>query len=363
MSDTRAIPPFPDEPHRHDESAATTPAYDAPPPPPRRRRGGLAAAAARHGPRGRRGRLRRRGGVRRRCRATSSTAFGSPDRQTSQVVDTGDQPATDGSASRWPRRCSPRWCASWSTAREGEGSGSGIILSSDGQILTNAHVVEGAGEGAELTVSFNDGSHAPATVIGVDTLTDTAVIQAEGVDGLTPATIGTSGNVDVGQDVVAVGSPFGLDATVTTGIVSALDRPVNVGSDSEGNATVYPAIQTDAAINPGNSGGPLVDMNGNVVGINSSIRTSGIHRRRQRRLDRPRLRDPDRRGHADRRPDRRRRDPDPRPDRRLGPRRPVQRRRRGGPRRRGRRRGDPGLRSRRRGPAGRRRHHRRSATS
>ena len=101
------------------------------------------------------------------------------------------------------------------------------------------------------------------------------MIQAEGVDGLTPATIGTSGNVDVGQDVVAIGSPFGLDATVTSGIVSALDRPVNVGSDADGNATVYPAIQTDAAMNPGNSGGPLVDREGNVIGINSSIRTSG----------------------------------------------------------------------------------------
>ena len=99
------------------------------------------------------------------------------------------------------------------------------------------------------------------------------MIQAEGVSGLTAATIGQSANLDVGQDVVAVGSPFGLDATVTSGIVSALDRPVNVGSDSEGNATTYPAIQTDAAINPGNSGGPLVDMTGAVVGINSSIRT------------------------------------------------------------------------------------------
>ena len=190
-------------------------------------------------------------------------------------MDTGDQPATDGSVESVANQVLPSVVRIAVDGPEGEGSGSGIILSSDGQILTNAHVVEGAGEGAELTVSFNDGSHAPATVVGVDTLTDTAVIQAEDVDGLTPATIGTSGNVDVGQDVVAIGSPFGLDATVTTGIVSALDRPVNVGSDSEGNATVYPAIQTDAAINPGNSGGPLVDMEGDVVGINSSIRTSG----------------------------------------------------------------------------------------
>lgn len=159
--------------------------------------------------------------------------------------------------------------------RSGSGSGSGIVLSEDGRILTNAHVVDGAGEGGRLRVSFSDGSSAEATVLGVDTLTDTAVIRAEDVDGLTPATIGESSALKVGQQVVAIGSPFGLDATVTSGIVSALDRPVNVSSDAQGNSTTYPAIQTDAAINPGNSGGPLVDMNGLVVGINSSIRTTG----------------------------------------------------------------------------------------
>ena len=111
-------------------------------------------------------------------------------------------------------------------------------------------------------------------MLGTDPLTDTAVIQAEGVSGLTAATIGKSANLDVGQGVVAIGSPFGLDSTVTSGIVSALNRPVNVGSDDQGNSTTYPAIQTDAAINPGNSGGPLVDMTGSVVGINSSIRTA-----------------------------------------------------------------------------------------
>jgi putative serine protease PepD len=111
-------------------------------------------------------------------------------------------------------------------------------------------------------------------VLGTDPLTDTAVIKADGVSGLTPATIGKSANLDVGQEVVAFGAPFGLDSTVTSGIVSALDRPVNVGTDTQGNSTTYPAIQTDAAINPGNSGGPLTDMTGAVVGINSSIRTA-----------------------------------------------------------------------------------------
>jgi len=158
---------------------------------------------------------------------------------------------------------------------QGEGSGSGIIISSDGQILTNNHVVEVAGQGGEISVNFNDGSAKKATVVGTDPLTDLAVIKAEGASGLQPATIGRS-KVDVGENVVAIGSPFGLEATVTSGIVSALNRPVSVGNQSgqSGQDTTYPAIQTDAAINPGNSGGPLVDLNGDVIGINSSIRTA-----------------------------------------------------------------------------------------
>jgi putative serine protease PepD len=204
-----------------------------------------------------------------------TSPISSGDRQTAQVVDTGDAPATDGSVEGVANAVLPSVVKIDVLTDQGGGSGSGIILSSDGQILTNNHVVEGAGEGGRITVSFADGSHADATVLGADPLTDTAVIQAEDVSGLTPATMGKSENVDVGQQVVAIGSPFGLDATVTSGIVSALDRPVNVGTDTAGNATVYPAIQTDAAINPGNSGGPLVDMEGHVVGINSSIRSTG----------------------------------------------------------------------------------------
>jgi putative serine protease PepD len=156
----------------------------------------------------------------------------------------------------------------------GVGSGAGIILSQDGKILTNNHVVALGANGGRMSVSFNDGSHAPAKVLGTDPLTDTAVIQAQGVNGLTPATLGHSSSLQVGQGVVAIGSPFGLDATVTSGIVSALNRPVNVGQVSQGNATVYPAIQTDAAINPGNSGGPLVNLSGEVVGIDAAIQTA-----------------------------------------------------------------------------------------
>ena len=205
---------------------------------------------------------------------TSSTgAAGTP--TTSQVVDTPDSPAPQGSVEAVAAKVLPSVVKIDVSGAQGSGSGSGIILSSDGEILTNNHVVALAGNGGSLVVEFNDGTDAKAQVLGTDPLTDTAVIKAEGVSGLTPATIGKSSDLKVGQSVVAIGSPFGLDSTVTSGIVSALDRPVDVGSDGQGNSTTYPAIQTDAAINPGNSGGALVDLNGNVVGINASIRTAG----------------------------------------------------------------------------------------
>jgi putative serine protease PepD len=193
---------------------------------------------------------------------------------TTPVVDQGDTPAAEGSVEAVASSVLPSVVTIRVAGQQGEGSGSGIILSSDGTILTNNHVVEVAEGGGDVRVYFEDGTSAPAEILGTDPLTDTAVIKAEGVTDLPAATIGQSANLDVGQDVVAFGAPFGLDSTVTSGIVSALDRPVNVGSDSEGNSTTYPAIQTDAAINPGNSGGPLVDMSGAVVGINSSIRTA-----------------------------------------------------------------------------------------
>jgi putative serine protease PepD len=178
------------------------------------------------------------------------------------------------------------------TGQSGSGSGSGIVLSKDGEILTNNHVVAGVGDNGSISVSFNDGTTKKATVVGTDPLTDIAVIKVDGASGLVPASLGKSGSLRVGQAVVAVGSPYGLNATVTSGIVSALNRPVSVSSQQDQTpqnpfgqqpgqpqagkdlSTTYPAIQTDAAINPGNSGGPLVDMSGRVVGINSSIRTA-----------------------------------------------------------------------------------------
>lgn len=160
---------------------------------------------------------------------------------------------------------------------EESGSGTGIIISSDGQILTNNHVTAVAGDDGIITVAFADGSYTKATVVGADPKTDLAVIKAEDKTGLTPATLGTSADLEVGQEVVAIGSPFGLESTVTQGIISALNRPVTSsdGSNDPGASNTFPAIQTDAAINPGNSGGPLVDIEGNVIGINSAIKASG----------------------------------------------------------------------------------------
>jgi putative serine protease PepD len=158
----------------------------------------------------------------------------------------------------------------------GSGTGSGVIISSDGQILTNNHVAEAGENGGNLTVTFSDGTTADAEVVGLDPITDLAVIQAQDVSGLTPAELGSSDDLQVGEQVVAIGSPLGLDGTVTTGIVSALDRPVTAGDrQTNGQAATIDAIQTDAPINPGNSGGPLVNMSGQVVGINSAIATTG----------------------------------------------------------------------------------------
>jgi putative serine protease PepD len=166
--------------------------------------------------------------------------------------------------------------------------GSGIVLSPDGALLTNNHVVAAAAKGArdgappgappaamKATVTFSDGRTAPFTVVGSDPTSDIAVVRVQGISGLKPITLGSSANLRVGQPVVAVGSPLGLEGTVTTGIVSALNRPVSTTGESANQNTVLDAIQTDAAINPGNSGGALVNMNGDLIGVNSAIATLG----------------------------------------------------------------------------------------
>ncbi|WP_422745040.1 S1C family serine protease [Mycobacterium sp. WMMD1722] len=161
--------------------------------------------------------------------------------------------------------------------------GSGIVLTSDGLILTNNHVVAAAGgtpntpggQPVKTKVTFYDGRTAGFTVVGTDPSSDIAVVRADDISGLTPITLGSSADLRVGQDVVAIGSPLGLEGTVTTGIISALNRPVAAGGDTKNQNTVLDAIQTDAAINPGNSGGALVNMNGELVGVNSAIATMG----------------------------------------------------------------------------------------
>jgi len=161
------------------------------------------------------------------------------------------------------------------TGQKGSGTGSGIVISKDGVILTNNHVVAEAADGGSLTVSFQDGRTASAKILGRDPGADVAVIKVDGVDSLVPAQLGSSSSLKVGQQVVAIGSPLGLSGTVTSGIVSALNRPVVSGEQGSSATSVLNAIQTDAAVNPGNSGGALVDMAGRVVGINSAIASLG----------------------------------------------------------------------------------------
>src|SRR4051794_2175529 len=160
--------------------------------------------------------------------------------------------------------------------RQGSGgdTGSGIVISQSGYILTNNHVVEPALNGGKLSVVFHDKHSVHGEIVGRDRVSDLAVVRVRGVRGLQPALLGSSSAVAVGDPVIAVGSPLGLAGTVTSGIISALDRPVEAGSvDGTSTDDVIDAIQTDAAINPGNSGGPLVDGAGAVIGVNSAIAT------------------------------------------------------------------------------------------
>ena len=182
---------------------------------------------------------------------------------------------------------------------DGEVQGSGVIVKSDGTILTNNHVVADAANGGTIVVQFSDGKKAKATILGRDPSSDLAVIKATGVSGLTAASFADSDQVQVGDSVIAIGSPLGLNGSVTSGIVSAKHRSITL-SENEGQnqnqdpnspfgqfgqgqnssarqpvSTVVSAIQTDAAINPGNSGGPLLNSAGQVIGINTAIASAG----------------------------------------------------------------------------------------
>ncbi|MEV6165290.1 trypsin-like peptidase domain-containing protein [Streptomyces sp. NPDC052052] len=157
------------------------------------------------------------------------------------------------------------------------GTGTGFVLDKSGHILTNNHVVAPAGSSGDITVTFSGGETARAEVVGKDSGYDLAVVKVSGVSGLTPLPLGNSDNVQVGDPVVAIGAPFDLSNTVTSGIISAKDRPITAGGEKgDGSDISYvDALQTDAPINPGNSGGPLVDTDARVIGINSAIRAAG----------------------------------------------------------------------------------------
>ncbi|MFF1693968.1 trypsin-like peptidase domain-containing protein [Streptomyces sp. NPDC058257] len=159
---------------------------------------------------------------------------------------------------------------------EAQGTGTGFVLDGTGHILTNNHVVEPAGTGGEISVTFSGGETAKAEVIGRDSGYDLAVVKVSRVRGLKPLPLGNSENVQVGDPVVAIGAPFDLENTVTSGIISAKDRPITAGGEKgDGSDISYvDALQTDAPINPGNSGGPLVDSEARVIGINSAIRSA-----------------------------------------------------------------------------------------
>ncbi|MFF4486817.1 S1C family serine protease [Streptomyces sp. NPDC001544] len=184
------------------------------------------------------------------------------------------------------------------TLSDGSSTGSGVIISSGGEIVTNNHVISGA---SSIKVTTSDGKSYTAQVVGTDSSKDLALIKVSGASGLKAATLGNSDGVQVGDTVVAIGSPEGLTGTVTSGIVSALDRDVTVSTDENqgqgqnqggdgrwpfqfggrqfngdtgSSTTTYKAIQTDASLNPGNSGGALIDAGGNIVGINSAMYSS-----------------------------------------------------------------------------------------
>ncbi|WP_035109951.1 S1C family serine protease [Corynebacterium efficiens] len=206
----------------------------------------------------------------------ASTQFGD-DTGGSGVINALDQPsaqrsvsAEPGSAEQVADQVLPSVVSIQALTRNSASEGSGSIISSDGFVMTNNHVVAGVEQNGVLQVTMSDGSSYEADFIAGDVSTDIAVIKIRNATDLPMINFGDSDSLAVGQEVLAVGSPLGLSSTVTSGIVSALNRPVRASGDG-GESSLIDAIQTDAAINPGNSGGPLVDMEGNLIGMNSVI--------------------------------------------------------------------------------------------
>ncbi|MEU2722381.1 S1C family serine protease [Streptomyces smyrnaeus] len=186
----------------------------------------------------------------------------------------GERP--EGSTAGIARRTLPGVVTLHAAGGGAEATGTGFVLDKRGHILTNNHVVESAEGSGAVRVTFNGGQTATGEVIGSDGGYDLAVVKVSHVSGLTPLPLGNSDAVRVGDPVIAFGAPFDLEGTVTTGIVSAKERPITAGGGEPGSELSYvDALQTDAPINPGNSGGPLVDGRGRVIGVNSAIKGGG----------------------------------------------------------------------------------------
>ncbi|MFI2075842.1 S1C family serine protease [Streptomyces triculaminicus] len=190
-------------------------------------------------------------------------------------AEAGDRPA--GSIAGIAARALPGVVTIHVSGSGEQGTGTGFVLDNKGHILTNNHVVQPAGSGGSISVTFNGGQTAKATLVGRDGGYDLAVIKVSGVSNLTPLALGNSDSVRVGDSVVAIGAPFDLAGTVTTGIISAKERPITAGGKKQDGSDVsyVDALQTDAPINPGNSGGPLMDSRARVIGVNSAIRSAG----------------------------------------------------------------------------------------
>ena len=203
--------------------------------------------------------------------ATDRVDFGRLDRTPSSIpkAGAGSTARPAGSVAAIAANALPSVVTIKVDGADGAGTGSGFVLDHDGHILTNNHVVAGASQGGTIKVELSNGKEITATIQGRDTSYDLAVLKTGRTD-LEPLTMGVSKNVVVGDQVIAVGAPLGLESSVTTGIVSALNRPVSPGGNGDEQSFIN-AIQTDAAINPGNSGGPLLNMQGEVIGVNSAI--------------------------------------------------------------------------------------------
>ncbi|WP_316526910.1 S1C family serine protease [Kitasatospora brasiliensis] len=298
--------------HREDHSDG---GYDGPPPPPpippeppTTPAPGSPEGPGHHGSRARRGLLRGRLALVTAVAAVAAVLGGvtggliaadrqSPDNRVGTIASPVSA-RSDGSANvpAIAATVSPSTVQITVKNANGTATGTGVVLNTDGQILTNYHVIATAADGGRITVTFKDGSTAQATVTGTDKSLDVAVITATGAKNLTPAVLGDSASVAIGDPVVAIGNPDGLTGTVTSGIISAENRDVTVQLDEgttrgnggfglpflpgtrgtapqsgNGSSTTYKAFQTDAALNPGNSGGPLINANGQVIAINSAM--------------------------------------------------------------------------------------------